>query len=68
MQGWIASKWKPKGHVTIKLGPKGFFNAIFNCIKDRNRILDDDPYFFNEAGLYLRDWVEIFNQNKEDFS
>ena len=68
LQGWIASKWKPKGHVTLQLGPKGFFNAIFNCIKDRNRILDDDPHFFNAVGLYLRDWIERFNLDKEDFS
>ena len=31
-------------------------------------VLDEGPYFFNSAGLYLRDWVERFNLDKEDFS
>jgi len=50
------------------LGPKGFFTAVFNCLEDRNGIIDGGPYFFNVAGLYLKDWVERFNQDKEDLS
>lgn len=53
LQGWITSKWKPKGHVTLQLGHKGFFTATFNCLEDRNRVLDGGPYFFNATGLYL---------------
>eukprot|EP00253_Pinus_taeda_P022142 PITA_22142 len=68
LQGWISTKWKPKGHVTLQLGPKGFFTVIFLCIEDRNRIIDEGPYFFNSAGLYLRAWVERFNPDKEDLS
>lgn len=68
LQGWIASKWKPKGHVTLQLGPKGFFTAIFICIEDRNRVMDEGPYFFNSVGLYLRNWVERFNPDKENFN
>jgi len=68
LQGWISAKWKPKGHVTLQLGPKGFFTAIFICIEDRNRVMDEGPYFFNSASLYLREWVERFNPDKEDFS
>lgn len=66
LHGWILAKWKPKGHVTLQLGPKGFFTTIFLCIEDRNRIMDQGPYFFNSAGLYLRAWVEMFNPDKED--
>ena len=58
LHGWISSKWKPKGHVTLQIEPEGFLDAIFNCIEDRNRILDGGPYFFNSSGLYLRDWVK----------
>ena len=68
LQGWIAAKWKPKGNINLKLRPKGFLTAIFNCIEDRNRVLDNGPYFFNAAGLYLRNWVERFNPDKEDLS
>lgn len=68
LQGWIASKWKPKGQVTLQLGPKGFFTAIFHCLEDKTRIFDGGLYFFNSAGLYLREWVERFHPDKEDFN
>eukprot|EP00253_Pinus_taeda_P003441 PITA_03441 len=68
MQGWIAAKWKPKGHITLQLGPKRFFTAVFNCLENRNRIIDGGLHFFNDVGLYLRYWVEIFNPDKEDLS
>jgi len=68
LQGWITSKWKPKGHVTPQLGPKGFFTTIFSYIEDINRFLDGGPYFFNATGLYLRDRIERFNPDKEEFS
>jgi len=51
LNGWIAAKWKPKGDVTLQLGPKGFFTAIFFCLEDKYRILGGGLYFFNSAGL-----------------
>jgi len=68
LHGWIASKWKPKGQVTLQLGPKGFFTATFNCLEDKTRVFEGGPYFFNSLGLYLREWKERFNPDKEDFS
>jgi len=68
LHGWIASKWKPKGQVTLQLGPKGFFTAIFNCVEDKSRIFEGGPYFFNSSGLYLTEWKPRFNPDKEDFS
>jgi len=68
LHGWITSKWKPKGQVTLQLGPKGFFTAIFNCLEDKSRIFEGGPYFFNSSGLYLREWKERFDLDKEDFS
>jgi len=68
LHGCIVAKWKPKGHITLQLGPKGFFIAIFNCLEDQNRVLDGGPYFFNAVGLYLRGWIDCFNSNKEDLS
>lgn len=68
LHGWIASKWKPKGQVTLQLGPKGFFTAIFHYVEDKSRIFEGGPYFFNSSGLYLRDWKARFNPDKEDFS
>jgi len=68
LHGWIIAKWKPKGHITLQLGPKGFFTTIFNCLEDRNRVLDGRPYLFNAVGLYLRGWIELFNPDKEYMS
>eukprot|EP00253_Pinus_taeda_P005142 PITA_05142 len=68
LSSWINTKWAPKGHISLHLGPKGFFTVVFNFLEDRNRILDGGPYFFNSAGLYLRAWVERFNPDKEDLS
>lgn len=30
--------------------------------------MDEGPYFFNSAGLYLKDWVARFNPDKEDLT
>jgi len=68
LQGWIAPKWKPKGQVTLQLGPKGFFTTIFHCVEDKSRIFEGGPYFFNSLGLYLHDWKARFNPDKEDFT
>lgn len=68
LQGWIASKWKPKGQVTLQLGPKGLFMAIFHCVEEKYRIFERGPYIINSSGLYLRNWKARFNPNKEDFS
>jgi hypothetical protein len=66
--GWIATKWKSKSHFDIQLGSKGFFTIIFSRLEDKDRIMDGGPYFFNYAGLYLHNWVERFNPDKEDFT
>jgi len=68
LQGWITSKWKPKGQVTLQLGPKGFFTASFNCLEEKTHIFEGGPHFFNSSALYLRDWTERFNPDKEDFN
>ena len=68
LHGWVDSKWKPKGHVSLLLGPKGFFTAIFTCIEDKTRVFEGGPYFFNSAGLFLRDWKPRFNPDTEDLS
>lgn len=39
LHGWIAAKWKPKGHFTLHLGLKGFFTTVFNCIEDHTSLM-----------------------------
>lgn len=62
---WIQQRWKPKGHVEIKLGAKGFFTVIFSNLEDKERIFEEGPYFMNNAGLFMRQWVECYNLDKE---
>jgi len=68
LQWWIQTYWKPKGHIDLQLGSKGFFTIIFFNVEDRNRVFEGGPYFFNSAGLYLRYWKEKFNPDKEDLT
>ena len=62
----INSKWKPKGHYDSHLGSKCFFTVSFISQEDRNRIIDDGPYFYYSASLFLRPWKEKFCPEKED--
>lgn len=51
---WIQQRWKPKGHIDIKLGAKGFFTVIFSNLEDKERIFEGGPYFMNNVGLFMR--------------
>lgn len=62
---WIQQRWKPKGHVEIKLGVKGFFTVIFSSLEDKERIFEGGPYFMNNARLFMRQWVDCYNPEKE---
>jgi len=62
---WIQQRWKLKGHVELKLGAKGFFTLIFSNIEDKEMIFDGGPYFMNNAGLFMRYWVDCYNLDKE---
>ena len=64
---WVSTRWKIKGQVDLKLGFKGFFTTIFSNPSDRNKVLDEGPYFFNSTGLHLCYWVERFSPENEDF-
>jgi len=65
---WIKSKWKVKGDIILKLSSKSFFTTLFTYSKDRNRIFDEGPYFFNSARIHLGYWSEHFSPEKEDFT
>lgn len=62
---WIHLRWKPKGHIDLKLGAKGFFTIIFMNLEDKERIFEEGPYFMNNAGLFMRHWEERYNPDAE---
>ena len=63
---WIQTKWQPKGHIDLKLGAKGFFTVIFSNLEDKERIFEGGPYFYNNAGLFLRQWEEFITMNRSN--
>lgn len=64
---WIQIKWQSKGHIDLKLGAKGFFTVIFFNLLDKERIFEEGPYFYSNAGLFLRQWEECYNPEQEQF-
>lgn len=62
---WIYQRWKPKGHVELKLGAKGFLTAIFANLSDKERVFKEGPYFMNNAGLFMKYWEERYNPKNE---
>lgn len=62
---WIQQRWRPKGHIDLKLGVKGFFTVIFANLEDKERIFEGGPYFMNNAGLFLRHWEDSYNPDHE---
>jgi len=51
---WIQHKWQPQGHIELKLGAQGFFMVILFNLKDREKVFDNGPYFYNNVGLFMR--------------
>jgi len=43
LHGWISAKWKPKGDITLQLGPKGFFTVIFFLLRRQVQNLRSRP-------------------------
>ena len=52
--------------MEIKLGAKGFFTVIFSNLEDKERISEGGPYFMNNAGLFMRHWVDCYNLENEN--
>jgi hypothetical protein len=50
----IKDWWNPKGDYEVQLSSKGFFTIILYSLEDKDRILDNVPYFYNSTGLFLR--------------
>jgi len=62
---WIHQRWKPKGHIDLKLGAKGFFTVIFSNLEDKERIFEGGPYFMNNASLFMRQWEDRYNPDQQ---
>ena len=65
---WINTTWKSPSHYDLQLGAKCFFMIIFFNEVDQSRIIDNRPYFFNSACIFLTPWKERFNSDKENLT
>eukprot|EP00253_Pinus_taeda_P015034 PITA_15034 len=65
MSKWIQQRWKPKRHIDLKLGAKGFFTVILSNLEDKERIFEGGPYFMNNAGLFMWHWEDCYNPDQE---
>ncbi|XP_057860936.2 uncharacterized protein LOC131069494 [Cryptomeria japonica] len=59
MKGWCVENWKCK--IKLKTLPNGFFLVITEDDKDKQGILNNEPFFMGGRGLYVRDWEPNFN-------
>ena len=52
----------------MQLSSKGFFTTIFHHLDDKSKVEEGGPYLFNDVSLYMRNWVERFNLDLENFA
>jgi hypothetical protein len=50
----------PKVTMIFSWDPKVFFTVFFHNLEDKDKIFENEPYFFNSIGLYLRFWTKRF--------
>lgn len=58
---WIFSTWIP--NCEIYLCPKGFFIVRFITKQERDNIINQGPWFWGNAGLFITPWFPDFDAN-----
>lgn len=61
LRQWIYSIWTE--NCDIHLCSKGFFIVKFDTIKDKDYALNEGPWFWGNAGLFVRSWFPDFDPN-----
>lgn len=56
---WIYATWSP--NCEIYLCPKGFFIVKFNTEQERANIINQGPWFWGSAGLFITPWFSDFD-------
>lgn len=59
LQQWIISIWKTNCH--LHLCSKGFFIVSFDTVKERAYVLQECPWFWGNAGLFMISWFPSFD-------
>lgn len=58
---WIYSRWTPE--CNIYLCSKGFFIVHFHTEEERDSIINEEPWFWGNAGLFVTPWFAEFDPN-----
>lgn len=58
---WIHTTWTE--HCQINLCSKGFFIVNFYTEEEKERILNEGPWFWGNAGLFITPWFPEFDPN-----
>jgi hypothetical protein len=58
---WVFTSWSPK--CEIYLCPKGFFIVRFSTELERDNIINQGPWFWGNAGLFITPWFPDFDAN-----
>eukprot|EP00253_Pinus_taeda_P011765 PITA_11765 len=58
---WVYTSWTSK--CEIYLCPKGFFIVRFSTELERDNIINQGPWFWGNAGLFLTPWFPDFDAN-----
>lgn len=61
LRQWIYSIWTE--NCDIHLCSKGFFIVKFETIKDKEYALNEGPWFWGNAGLFVKSWFPDFDPN-----
>lgn len=58
---WIYTTWTSS--CELYLCPKGYFIVRFNSEQERDNIINQGPWFWGNAGLFLTPWFPDFDAN-----
>eukprot|EP00253_Pinus_taeda_P006747 PITA_06747 len=61
LRQWIYSIWTEK--CDIHLCSKGFFVVKFHTLNDKEYALNEEPWFWGNAGLFMTSWFPGFDLN-----
>ncbi|XP_057831869.1 uncharacterized protein LOC131042571 [Cryptomeria japonica] len=65
LESWARRTWSPEGEMDVLLAANGYFQVVFSCMSDRNKVFEGGPYFYNQVGLFIKPWHVGFNPTEE---
>lgn len=51
--------------MDVLLAVNDYFQVVFSCLSDKNKVFEGGPYFYNQVGLFIKPWHVGFNPTEE---